>query len=143
MLFYYHVLIGSMSIDTDNSDMTSELGADEAYCSSCGEIIKSDAEVCPECGVRQQDATEGAGSDLADARKYELQKVAGKDQTTIAVVSFLVPFIGYIMVGKTGLAIINVFTLNYLFLGFFIVPFHTYKIIGNAQDQLARNGLSW
>ncbi|MFO8015626.1 MAG: NINE protein [Candidatus Woesearchaeota archaeon] len=27
---------------------------DEAYCSSCGEIIKKEAEICPKCGVRQK-----------------------------------------------------------------------------------------
>ncbi len=30
--------------------------ADEAYCSSCGEIIKKEAEICPKCGVRQKKA---------------------------------------------------------------------------------------
>ena len=30
------------------------LGADEAYCWSCGRPIKSAAEICPECGVRQR-----------------------------------------------------------------------------------------
>ena len=30
------------------------LGADEAYCWSCGLAIKSAAEICPECGVRQR-----------------------------------------------------------------------------------------
>lgn len=30
-----------------------EKGADEVYCSSCGAAIKKNAEVCPECGVRQ------------------------------------------------------------------------------------------
>jgi TM2 domain-containing membrane protein YozV/Tfp pilus assembly protein PilE len=29
-------------------------GADEAYCSSCGNLIKLKAEVCPNCGVRQR-----------------------------------------------------------------------------------------
>jgi len=28
--------------------------ADEAYCSSCGAIIKKEAEICPKCGVRQK-----------------------------------------------------------------------------------------
>ncbi|WP_459809640.1 zinc ribbon domain-containing protein [Halopiger thermotolerans] len=27
---------------------------DEQYCSSCGEIIKKKAEICPECGVRNE-----------------------------------------------------------------------------------------
>ncbi|MDY6780301.1 MAG: DUF4870 domain-containing protein [Halobacteria archaeon] len=26
-------------------------GADEQFCSSCGEVIKKEAEICPECGV--------------------------------------------------------------------------------------------
>jgi TM2 domain-containing membrane protein YozV len=28
--------------------------SDEAYCSSCGKIIKKEAEICPKCGVRQK-----------------------------------------------------------------------------------------
>jgi len=37
------------------------LGADEQYCTSCGEAIKKAAEVCPKCGVRLKDlpSTEG------------------------------------------------------------------------------------
>ncbi len=31
-----------------------EAGADEKYCSSCGEVINEEAEICPECGVRQK-----------------------------------------------------------------------------------------
>jgi len=31
--------------------------ADEQFCSSCGETIKKEAEVCPECGVRQQSSS--------------------------------------------------------------------------------------
>lgn len=119
-----------------------ELKADEAYCSSCGTVIKEQAEVCPECGVAQ-DGQESNNSDMPEARKYELQKIARKSQTTIPIISFLIPFVGYIMVGKTGLAVLNILTLNYLLLGFIIVPFHTYKIIGNAQDELARHGENW
>ena len=29
------------------------LGADERFCSSCGSVIKKDAEICVKCGVRQ------------------------------------------------------------------------------------------
>lgn len=121
-----------------------EPGADEAFCTSCGEIIKKEAEVCPECGVRQEEEQSADSSgDLPDSRKFELQKIARKDKTTIAVVSFLIPFVGYIMVGKTALAIINIFTLNYLLLGFIIVPIHTSKIIGNAREELERHGETW
>lgn len=33
-----------------------EKAADEAFCSSCGEIIKKEAEICTKCGVRQKRA---------------------------------------------------------------------------------------
>lgn len=119
-----------------------KLKADEAFCSSCGEVIKKQAEVCPECGV-SQGKEEEPDSEMPEARKYELQKLARKSQTTIPIIGFLIPFVGYIMVGKNGLAILNILTLNYLLLGFIIVPFHTYKIIGDAQDELARHGENW
>jgi TM2 domain-containing membrane protein YozV len=31
-----------------------EKAADEMFCSSCGEIIKKEAEICPKCGVRHK-----------------------------------------------------------------------------------------
>lgn len=31
--------------------------ADESFCSSCGDIIKKEAEICPKCGVRQKVAS--------------------------------------------------------------------------------------
>lgn len=31
-----------------------EKKSDERFCSSCGEIIKKEAEICPKCGVRQK-----------------------------------------------------------------------------------------
>jgi TM2 domain-containing membrane protein YozV/ribosomal protein L40E len=31
-------------------------GSDEAFCTSCGAIIKKEAEICPKCGVRQRRA---------------------------------------------------------------------------------------
>jgi len=33
-----------------------EKGIDEMFCSSCGEIIKKAAEICPKCGVRVKSA---------------------------------------------------------------------------------------
>lgn len=133
-----------MSVNSDSEDETGELGPDEVYCTSCGATIKEEAEVCPECGVRQKEEDPGQSrSELPDARKYELQKIARKDQTTVAIVSFLLTPAGYLMVGKTGLAIINLLTLNYLLLGIILVPIHTWKIIGNAREELQRHGESW
>jgi hypothetical protein len=36
---------------------TKEKGPDEIFCRSCGEPIKKEAEICPDCGVRNQDRT--------------------------------------------------------------------------------------
>lgn len=39
--------------------MSEEASEGEKYCSSCGESIDEDAEICPECGVRQDSGTGG------------------------------------------------------------------------------------
>jgi predicted RNA-binding Zn-ribbon protein involved in translation (DUF1610 family) len=39
---------------------------DEMYCSSCGEIIKEEAEICPECGVRKTSSKSVSSRDSAD-----------------------------------------------------------------------------
>lgn len=36
--------------------MGREKAADEVFCRSCGEAIKEEAEICPNCGVRNQDS---------------------------------------------------------------------------------------
>jgi TM2 domain-containing membrane protein YozV/predicted RNA-binding Zn-ribbon protein involved in translation (DUF1610 family) len=33
-----------------------EKHSDEMFCSSCGEVIKKEAEICPKCGVRHKQA---------------------------------------------------------------------------------------
>jgi len=40
-------------------------GIDEKYCSSCGEVIKAAAEICPHCGVRQP-AVSGSVPDISE-----------------------------------------------------------------------------
>lgn len=143
----------STELGTDDQDAgPATKGPDEVYCTSCGEAIKEQAEVCPHCGVRQSpaegeesssdQAIEGTG-DIPQGRAYELQKVARKDITTVMLVSFLLTPAGYWMVGKTGLAIVNFLTFNYFLLGFLIVPFHTRKIINDARDELNRNDVGW
>lgn len=37
--------------------MTNGKSADEVFCRSCGEAIKKEAEVCPNCGVRNTDSS--------------------------------------------------------------------------------------
>lgn len=79
-----------MTIATDGG--TASPRADEQFCSSCGEIIKEEAEVCPECGVRQ--STPSASSD--------------KDRTTAAIFALLLGGLGahHFYLGNTGRGII-------------------------------------
>lgn len=67
--------------------------ADEKYCSTCGEIIKEAAEICPECGVRQQ-GTAVPNSD--------------KDRTSAALLALFVGGIGahHFYLGNTGRGIL-------------------------------------
>jgi TM2 domain-containing membrane protein YozV len=67
-------------------------GPDEQYCSSCGEIIKKEAEICPHCGVRQKSATP-SGS---------------KDRTTAGILALLLGGIGAhkFYLGETGLGVL-------------------------------------
>ncbi|GAA0233976.1 MULTISPECIES: TM2 domain-containing protein [Halobaculum] len=42
-------------------------GADEQFCSSCGEVIKKEAEICTECGVRQSGGSSSGSKDKTSA----------------------------------------------------------------------------
>lgn len=121
------------STQESSPDLSRQKQADEQFCSSCGETIKKEAEICPECGVRQS-------SSRNDFELQEKKKIANKDITTVMVVSFLLTPVGYWMVGKTMLAIVNFLTLNYFLLGWLIVPFHTRKIIKDTRTELAAQG---
>lgn len=73
------------------SEDRSQPGADEQFCSSCGSVIKKDAEVCPECGVRQQQASS-----------------SDKDRTTAAILALFLGGLGahHFYLGNTGRGII-------------------------------------
>mgnify|MGYP001992474582 CR=1 FL=1 len=43
----------SASVDLTGVNFTHK-GPDEAFCTSCGQVIKAMAEICPKCGVRQR-----------------------------------------------------------------------------------------
>jgi len=141
-----------MADNTDASEVEEERkkpSADEMYCTECGEIIKKQAEICPECGVRQDGASQFTGqqpqgntnNQLTERRQYELEKIAGKDKATVAIVGFLLSPVAYWMIGKKGLALLNFFTLNYLLLGIIVVPIHCWKIISDAEEELRIAGV--
>lgn len=58
------------------------LAPDEQYCSSCGEPIKKEAEICPHCGVRNKAASSG------DSGGVE------KDRATAGILAILLGGIG-------------------------------------------------
>jgi hypothetical protein len=64
-----------------------QLGPDEHFCISCGQIIKKLAEICPKCGVRLRDA-------------FDREKISGKTspffKITLIIGSLLLPVIGLI-----------------------------------------------
>lgn len=92
-------------------------GVDDKYCSTCGEVIKMAAEICPKCGVRQTvvqvppppQGIYGAGPAIT----------ARKDKTTAGLLAillegigihkfylgFTVPGLVYLLVNTIGLAI--------------------------------------
>lgn len=71
---------------------TESPNADEQFCSSCGEIIKKEAEICPECGVRQSPPS--SDSD--------------KDRTSAGILALLLGGVGahHFYLGNTGRGII-------------------------------------
>lgn len=70
-------------------------GQDEQYCSSCGAIIKREAEICPECGVRNRPFGDSAAS-------------GSKDRVTAGVLAILLGWFGAhkFYLGDTGLGIL-------------------------------------
>lgn len=69
-------------------------GADEQFCSSCGDVIKKNAEICPECGVRQEEESSSGGSN--------------KDRTSAGILAILLGGIGAhkFYLGDTGMGIL-------------------------------------
>lgn len=41
---------------------------DSKYCSSCGKLIKKEAEICPKCGVRQYNATHASTANVRNPK---------------------------------------------------------------------------
>ena len=79
-----------------------EKGSDEKHCSSCGAIIKKEAEICPKCGVRQKNVSDE-------------NKPVGKRKYSVALLlSILVGSIGVdrFYMGLVGTGILKLLTLG-------------------------------
>lgn len=90
-------------------------GADEVFCSSCGEVIKQEAEICPHCGVRQNKSSAGT-----------VQKNPG----VAAAASFLFTGLGQVYNGQImkGVLFIVIQFIN-IALMFAVIGFITFPIV--------------
>lgn len=105
--------------ETDSVETSAESGkgADEQFCSSCGEVIKKDAEICPECGVSQSEDDGNPG-------------VAA----LLSGIGFIIPIAagaGQIYNGELGKGIaLSVLQLINVGLAFMMIGLVTYPIVG-------------
>ena len=72
--------------------MTATLAPAESYCRDCGSVIRSRAEICPKCGVRQQMQT----------------GVATRSRTSAAIFAFFLGGLGIhkFYLGQSGAGIV-------------------------------------
>jgi TM2 domain-containing membrane protein YozV len=70
--------------------MSSNLADNEVYCRDCGSVINARAEICPECGIRQQDPDSDTDSASGD----------DKDPGIAAIASFVIPGLGQVYNGQ-------------------------------------------
>ena len=89
--------------DGAGRDASPTAGADERYCTACGAVVKKQAELCPECGVRQSNAA-ASGS---------------KDRTSAALLAIFLGWLGahHFYLGNTGRGIV------YLLLSWTLIPY--------------------
>lgn len=103
-----------------------EKAEDEAYCTTCGEIVKRKAEICPECGTRRKPApTE------TDATSGESQSTSPeKDPGVAAILSFFYSGLGQIYNGEIakGIGFMVVQFLNILLM-FVLIGLLTYPLV--------------
>ncbi|MFB6284210.1 MAG: hypothetical protein ABEK59_09820 [Halobacteria archaeon] len=99
------------SEDPESGQKYKSKDADEKFCTSCGERIKEDAVICPECGVNQGHGQEGT-----------------KEPGIAALASVIITGAGQIYNGQIGkgiglmvLQVVNV-ALMFVLIGFVTLP---------------------
>lgn len=100
-------------------------GADEKFCSDCGETIKAKAEICPKCGVRQ----------LAPPNALSATAPNGKSRIAAAILAF---FLGGLGVHKFYLGQIGLGVLYLIFCWTFIpgiIAFIEFIILLTMSDE--------
>lgn len=81
--------------------------ADEVVCGECASVVKEQAEICPECGVRQYPAGgEAPGGGTTDETGGQPGRGSGSDgdddAMLAAVLSLVVPGLGQFYNGEPG-----------------------------------------
>lgn len=115
--------------DAESPAEAAEPGDSEmVYCTNCGEEIFREAEICPECGVRQRDpgSSRDATSTSTTASSAGAQQ---KDPGIAAVLSFFFTGLGQLYNGQIGkgIALIVVQGINFILI-FFLIGLLTFPI---------------
>jgi hypothetical protein len=78
--------------------MSTDKEPDEVFCRSCGEPIKQQAEICPECGVRNtaRNGPERGGIDIERALKTGFERIKRRVGLLLVAVFFVVQLISTI-----------------------------------------------
>jgi TM2 domain-containing membrane protein YozV len=113
---------------------------DEVFCTECGSIIRAQAEICPECGVRQ--LPESGESDVTTGESTSSS--SNEDAVIAAALSFFLPGLGQFYNGDAGKGVAllagAVFSVVLMFLaiGFLTYPvvwgFAIYDAYHNAEE---------
>ncbi|WP_255149353.1 zinc ribbon domain-containing protein [Halorarius halobius] len=75
---------------SDESSPSDERGPDEVFCRNCGAVISEEAEICPECGVRQRDPPKSSIDETVE------ELFEGGNPFVAALLSALFPGLGQI-----------------------------------------------
>lgn len=80
-------------------------------------------------------------AEIPDSRARRLRRIADKNVIVGMFLGFFLPPLAYVYIGRYRLAIINLLTVNYLLLGFIVVPLQTRSAIKNARRELTAAGI--